>query len=283
MNKKRWIKEWLLISVAMVIISVAVYFFLLPSEIIVGSISGLAMVLAKLFPMTISSLTFLMNVVLLVIGFLLVGKEFGIKTVYTSLLLPFFIFLFETLFPLKGSLTGSQIYDLITYILLLALGQAVLFNVNASSGGLDIVAKIIHKYWNMDIGQACSVAGMISAATSILAYDIGTLIVSLLATYANGQAVDYFIDGFHRKKRICILCEEYETIQDYIMNTMKRGVTLYVAQGGYDKQVKMELVTIMDKQEYKQLLNYLHNENFKAFVSVSTVNEVIGTWNEEKS
>lgn len=277
--KKDQFKEFAYITFAMFLISVSVYYFLVPSGIVVGSISGLAMVLSQLLNASISTITFVLNIVLLVIGFLFIGKEFGAKTVYTSFLLPVFLWFFEKITPSIGSITGNTVFDLASYILIIALGQAMLFRVNASSGGLDIVAKLISKYTHMEIGKAVTLAGMVTAFTSIFVYDIGTLVVSVLGTYANGQAVDYFIDGFNKKKKICILSNDYEIIKEHILNNMKRGVTLYKAQGGYEKTERIELVTIMTVNEYRQLLNYLQTANIEAFVTVSTINEVIGTWN----
>lgn len=276
------IKTFLTITLAMFIISVAIYFFLIPSSIITGSITGLAMVLEKLTQLSISSLTFIINVILLIAGFILIGKDFGAKTVYASLLLPFFLAIFERIYPNNISLTQNSVYDMATYILILAFGQTILFRVNASSGGTDILAKIVNKYTHMDLGKACTVVGLLICTTSLLVYDIGALVIGALATLANGQAVDYFIDGFNKKKKICILSKEYEIIQDYIMNTLKRGVTLYRAEGGYDKIEHTELVTIMDTNEYKKLLFHLQEMNIEAFVTVYTVNEVIGTWNNKK-
>ncbi len=279
MGKNRVVKEGLLITFAMLIVSAAVYFFMVPSKIVVGSVSGLAMVLAELLHMQMSTITFILNVVLLLAGFIFIGKEFGAKTIYTSLLLPIFLWIFEHLVPVSESLTGNSVYDLVSYILIIALGQAILFNANASSGGLDVVAKIISKYTHADIGKAVTIGGLITAVTSIFVYDIGTLIVSVLGTYANGIAVDYFIDGFNKRKKICILSEKYEEIQKYIMQELGRGTTLYTARGGYDGKEKTELVAIMTPNEYKQLLNYLHQSEFQAFVTVYNVSQVIGKWN----
>ena len=279
MGKQGILKEGLLITVAMLIVSAAVYFFMVPSKIVVGSVSGLAMVLAELLHMQMSTITFILNVVLLIAGFIFIGKEFGAKTIYTSLLLPVFLWVFEQIVPVTESLTGNSVYDLVAYILIIALGQAILFNANASSGGLDVVAKIISKYTHAEIGKAVTVSGLVTAFTSIFVYDVGTLIVSILGTYANGIAVDYFIDGFNKRKKICILSDEYEEIQRYIMQELKRGVTIYKARGGYDGQEKTELVTIMTPNEYKQLLNYLHKAEFQAFMTVYNVSQVIGKWN----
>lgn len=274
--------EYFKITIAMFIISFSIYFFLIPSGIVVGSISGLAMVIHQMIPFSISAITFVLNIGLLVIGFIFIGKEFGTKTVYTSILLPVFLGIFEFLFPVVYSLTNNSVYDLISYTLIIAFGQAILFNVNASSGGLDIVGKIVSKYSHMDIGKALNICGAVTAMSSILVYDVGTLVVSLIGTYANGLAIDYFIGGFNKKKKICILSEDYELIKDYIINTMKRGATLYLAKGAFDQQERVELVTIMTTSEYKRLLDYLHKSNYKSFVTVSTVNEVIGTWNINK-
>ena len=213
------------------------------------------------------------------LGFLLIGKDFGAKTIYTSILLPIFLWIFERLIPVTESVTGNQVFDLVTYTLIVALGQAMLFHVNASSGGLDIVAKILNKFAHMELGKAVMLSGFVTAMTSILVYDVPTLIVSLLGTYANGMAVDYFIDGFNKRKRVCIISDDYKEIQNYIIHDLKRGATLYVAQGAYDEKHRTELVTILAQQEYRLLLNYLHTTKKDVFVTVSTVNEVIGQWN----
>ena len=263
----------------MFIISVAIYFFLIPSQVITGSVTGLAMVLAKITSLSISTLTFVINTLLLILGIVLIGKEFGAKTIYASLLLPLFLAVFERIYPNNISLTQNAVFDMATYILILAFGQTILFRVNASSGGTDIIAKIVNKYTHMDLGKACTLVGLLICTTSLIVYDIDALVVGALATLANGQAVDYF----NKKKKICILSKEYEVIQDYIMNTLKRGVTLYSAKGGYDKTEHTELVTIMATNEYKKLLYYLQESDIEAFVTVSTVNEVIGTWNTKKN
>ena len=277
--KKNLVYEYALISFATFVIAAAVYFFLIPSKVVIGSISGLAIVIAELVPLSISMITMILNVILLLIGFLLLGKEFGMKTVYTSLLMPIFIAVFEQFIPLNGSLTGSSIYDIAADILLVAFGQAILFNVNASSGGIDILAKILNKYCHIEIGKAVSTAGIVTAMTSILVYDIGTLIISILGTLANGQAVDYFTSGLNRKKKISIISDNYEKIEDYILHTMHRGVTRYQVIGSYNNETKVELVTIMDTNEYKKLLVFLHQYPEKVFVTVSNVSEILGEWN----
>lgn len=281
-SKKNSVREFFIITFGMMLVAAAVYFFMVPSNIVVGSISGLALVLSQLIGIQLSVITFILNAVLLVVGFIFIGKEFGAKTIYTSMLLPVFLWIYEMLFPVTKSVTGNPVFDLVTYILIVALGQAMLFHVNASSGGIDIVAKIISKFTHMEIGKAVTAAGMVTAMTSIFVYDFSTLVVSILGTYANGVAVDYFIDGFNKRKRVCILSDNFQEIQDYIMKELNRGVTLYEAQGAYDKKKRTELVTILTQQEYKLLLNYLHMTQTNIFVTVSTVNEVVGQWNGKR-
>ncbi len=279
MKKNNKVREYIMITIAMLIVSAAVYYFMISSGIVIGSVSGLALVLSHLFHIPVSLITFALNGVLLIIGFIFVGKDFGAKTVYTSMLLPVFLGIFEQISPNAGSATGNIVFDLMAYILVAGLGQALLFHVNASSGGLDVVAKIINKFTRMELGKAVTITGIATALTSVLAYDVPTLIISILGTYANGIAVDYFIDGFNKKKRVCILSDDYVVIQEYIMNELHRGVTKYEAQGAYGGKTHTELVTILSQQEYKQLLNYLHCNHTNIFVTVSTVNEVIGQWN----
>lgn len=281
MNWKKIIKEYATVTIGILIVAMAVFFFMLPSHVVVGSLTGFAMILANFIPAKLSVLIFIFNVILLIIGFVFVGKEFGGKTVYAAILLPTILGILEIVFPNNQSLTNDILIDTICYLLVVSVGMAMLFNVNASSGGLDIVAKIMNKYIHVELGKAISIAGMVIAFSTIFVYDTKTVILSLLATYANGIILDNFIDGYNRRKRVCILSSNHEQIQAFITNDLKRGVTLYQAIGGYKKEEKTEIVTILTRSEYAALLNYLHSIDQKAFVTVSTVNEVVGEWNKK--
>lgn len=279
MNK---IKEYVYITFAMGIVAVAVYFFLGPSQLAIGSVAGLAYVLSHFIGLPVSIITLSINVFLLVIGIVLIGKEFGAKTIYTTILISVYLAIFEKLFPNVQSLTQSGIYDALLYSIIVALGQAMLFKTNASSGGLDIVAKILNKYTPLDLGTSVTLAGMSVAASSLLVYDLGTMIISMFWTYANGLIIDSFIDGFNRKKRVCIISDDYDRIREYVLFNMKRGVSMVKVIGGYDQKEKMELQSIMTKYEYKRLLNFLEKEQIQAFITISTTNEVIGIWNQKR-
>ena len=282
MDKKKFIREYGIITLGIFISSMAVYFFMIPSNVIVGSLSGLVIVLANFIPLPISVMTFILNAALLIIGFIFIGKEFGAKTVYTSVMLPVFLFVFEKIVPNNKSLTGDILIDTICYVLVVSVGLAMLFNANASSGGLDIVAKIVNKYLHVEIGKAMTITGMCVAVSSILVYGTKEVILSILATYVNGIVIDNFIGGFNRRKRVCILSDHYEVVQKFITEELNRGVTLYTAMGGYNKTERIEVVTILTQNEYGKLLEYLHTVDMRAFVTVSTVNEVIGEWNIKK-
>ena len=282
MDKKKFLKEYALITVGVFIVALAVYFFLMPSNVVIGSLAGLIMVIAEFVPLKISLLTFIANAILLTIGFLLVGKEFGAKTVYCSLLMSVYLAIFEIIFPNFVSFTNDQFLDAIGYIVVVSLGLALLFNANASSGGLDIVAKLLNKFVHIEMGKAMSFAGMATAATAMLVYDSKSVFLSLLGTYVNGLVIDYFIDGFNKRRHVCILSKEHEKIQAYIVNELKEGVTLYKAIGGYSNDEKIERVTILDRVDYAKLLQYVHSVDEQAFMTVSTTNEVIGHWNIKK-
>ena len=268
-------KEFIVITFATLIVSAAVFFFLIPSQVSVGSISGLAMILGNIIPLHISIITFILNGLLLIIGFLLIGKEFGAKTVYTSLLLPLFLRIFEIWFPDFSSINGDPFLDMVCYIFVVSIGLAILFRENASSGGLDIVAKLLNKYFRMDMGKAMALPGMCVALSSILFYDKKLVVLSLLGTYLNGLVLDHFIFGLNLKKRVCIISEKEAEIRSFILNRLHSGATIYEGRGAYDGQPKTEIITIVAKNEYALLMSYLLKTDPSAFVTVYTVSEVI--------
>ena len=275
--EKYWkiIKEYAIITIATTIVAAAVFFFLVPSHVSVGSISGLAMVITNFIPLPVSALTMILNVGLLIIGFLLVGREFGVKTVYTSILLPAVMGILERVFPNLGSLMGDPFLDMICYVFFVSIGLAMLFNRNASSGGLDIVAKLMNKFLHMDLGNAMSVSGMLVALSSGLVYDAKIVILSVLGTYLNGIVLDHFIFGFDMKKRVCIVSQKEEIIRQFILHELRSGATLYEAFGAYNLEPRREIITIVDKNEYAKLMSFIEREDPEAFVTVYTVHKII--------
>ena len=269
------IKDFLIITFATLIVAAAVFFFMMPSTVTVGSISGLAIVLENFLPLKVSAITMILNVVLLILGFIFIGKEFGGKTIYTSILLPVFLGVFEYLFPENRSLTGDAFLDTVGYVFIVSIGLAILFNRNASSGGLDIVAKFLNKYLRMDLGKAMSLSGMCAALSSIFVSDSKIVVLRVLGTYINGIVLDHFIFGMNEKKRVCIISQKEKEIQDFILHSLRSGATIYQAIGAYDSEPHREIITIVNKSEYAQLMNFIGKTDKDAFVTVYTVNEVL--------
>lgn len=269
------VKDYLVITFGIFIAAVAVYFFLVPSGVTVGSASGFGVVLSYFIPLPLSVITFVINLVLLIIGFILIGKDFGIKTVYSSLSLSGFLAIFEILFPNQGPIMGDQFVDMICYLFVIAIGQAILFKCNASSGGLDIVGKIINKFFRIELGKAISMAGICVALMSAFTSDVKSVVLSLLGTYLSGIILDHFIFGFNIKKRVCIISKKENEIKDFILHQLHSGATIYEAIGAYDNSKRREIIAIVDKNEYSKLMNFISKTDPDAFLTVYNVNEVI--------
>ena len=263
-----------ILTIAIAIIAVAVYFFLVPSHTSISSMSGLGIVLSNFVPLPLSAITMILNVVLLIIGFFTCGKEFGLKTVYTSVMLPVFLGIFENIFPNTGSITNSQELDVLCYILVVSVGLSILFNRNASSGGLDSVAKIINKYFHMELGKAMSLSGMCVALSAALVYDKKTVVLSVLGTYFNGIILDHFIFDHNIKRRVCIITKKEEELRQFIVRDLHSGATIYEAIGAYNMEKRNEIITIVDKGEYQKLMKYINQEDPEAFITVYTVSDM---------
>lgn len=269
------VQELAVLAAATLITAAAVFFFLMPSHAAVSSVSGLAIVLSNFMPLNVSGITMGLYMILLIAGFLLCGHDFGFKTVYTSVLLPVFIGMFEIFLPDYTSLTGDAALDVVCYIFTVSIGLSILFNRNASSGGLDIIAKIMNRYLHMDLGKAMSLSGMVVALSSALVYDTKTVVLSVLGTYLNGMVLDHFIFGQKIKRRVCIISKNREEqIRDWILHTLKSGATIYQAQGAYDGVVRNEIITIVDKNEYQKLMQYVTKEDPEAFLTVYNVSDM---------
>ena len=268
------VRETAVMTIAVGIIAAAVYFFLIPSQTSISSISALAIIMAHYVPLHVSTITMILNVVLLVIGFLTCGTDFGAKTVYTSILLPVYLAVFEHVFPDFQSLTNSTELDVLCYILVVSVGLSILFNMNASSGGLDIVAKIMNKYLHIELGKAMSISGMCVALSSALIYDKKAVVLSVLGTYFNGIVLDHFIFGQNVKRRVCIITKYEEEVRQFILHELHSGATFYEAIGAYNMKKYREIITIVDKSEYQKLMNYIVQKDPDAFVTVYMVSDM---------
>lgn len=295
-TKKFWI-EWLIMTVGMMITAIAVYYFLVPSKLIIGTISGLSIVISgvseQLFgmPLPVSTVILVINVILLVLAYFLIGKEFGIKTVYTALILGPLMRILETYFPYERfiqagaavpSVMGDLWFDLCCFVLLLSAAQAVLFSINASTGGLDILAKIVNKYLHFDIGASVSVAGACICCTAFAINPFHMVVIGLIGTWVNGLVVDYFTANLNNRKRVCIVSKDYDTIRRYIIDELVRGCTLYEVIGGYTNEKSIELEALLTKDEFTKLMDYISKNEIQAFITAGNVSEVYGLWFKDK-
>ena len=274
MFTRKNIKEFIVITLGTLVVATAVFFFMLPSQVSVGSGAALAMIMSNFIPLPVSTITFLLNVVLLIIGFFLVGPEFGAKTIYCALLMPGYLAVYERLFPNFQSITQDPLLDVLCYTLVVGVGLAILFSANASSGGLDIVAKIMNKFLHIELGKAMSLSGMLVALASAFCYDSKTVVLSVLGTWFGGMVVDYFIFGMNIKRRVCIISPFADEIIHYILHELHSGASLNHTIGAYTQEVHTEIITIVDKMEYKALMDHVRKVDPKAFVTVLAVNEL---------
>lgn len=287
---KFW-KELLIMSLGMFIAAAAVYYFLVPSKIVVGSISGLSMVLtgvlAKLgVEVKVSLVIFIINALLLVLAYFLIGAEFGIKTVYTALILGPMMELWNAIYPVERfftepgqtSVMNDPWFDLICFVLVLSASQAVLFRINASTGGLDILAKIVNKYLHFDIGVSVSVAGAIICCTAFAINPFRLVIIGLIGTWINGLVVDHFTASLNKRKRVCVVSDQYDEVRSFIVNNLVRGCTLYPCKGGYSGEDKMEVQALLTQDEFSDLMKYISDNEISSFITAGNVSEVYGLW-----
>ncbi len=290
---KFW-KELLTITIAMSIAAAAVYYFLMPGKLVVGSISGLSIVISGIFEkfgmeVKVSTVIFIINAILLILAWFLIGKEFGIKTAYAALVLAPLIDMWEMICPYERllepgttSVMGDIWFDLICFILILSASQAILFRINASTGGLDILAKIVNKYLHFDIGMSVTIAGVVICCTAFAINPFRLVVIGLIGTWMNGLIVDYFMMSLNKRKRVCIISEDYERIRDYIINTIVRGCSLYEVTGGYSGNKTMEIQSLLTQDEFAKLMTWIRTNEIKAFITAGNVSEVYGIWSEHK-
>lgn len=271
------LKDFVIITFGAALAAAGIFFFMIPSNVSIGSGSALAMALSNYIPLPISVLSLAINVILLIIGFLTIGTEFGAKTVYASIVVPLCMRVLEILFPNFQSLTGDPLLDVICYVLVVGWAMAVLFSCNASSGGMDIVAKIIHKYCRIELGRAVSISGIAVALIASLCsknVDAKLVILSVVGTYFAGIMVDNFIFGMNIKRRVCIISPKLDEIVNFILYDLHSGASLNELTGAYDKVQRKEVITIVDKNEYRKLMAFVRKTDPKAFVTVYSVNEI---------
>ena len=290
---KFW-KELVLMTLGMAIAAAGVYYFMMPSKLVLGSISGLSIVISNLFGLAgitvkVSVVVTVINAILLIMAWFLIGKEFGAKTVYTALILGPLLEFWEKVMPYEKliepgltSVMGDPLLDLICFVLMVSISQTLLFHINASTGGLDILAKIVNKYLHFDIGVSVSVAGAIICCTAFAINPFRMVVTGLVGTWFNGLAIDHFTASINKRKRVCIISKEYERLRVYIIDTLHRGCSLYEVKGGYSGEINVEVQALLTQDEFSNLMNYIRTEKIDAFITAGNVSEIYGLWNNQK-
>lgn len=293
-NARKFLGELITMTLGMMVGAAAVYYFLVPSKLIIGSISGLSIVLTEILQgaginIGLSTMIFGINALLLILAWFLIGREFGAKTVYTALILGPLVSFWEKVLPLEKVMAPGDVFvmndpwlDLICFVLMLSVSQAILFRINASSGGLDIIAKIINKYLHFDIGMSVTVAGALICCSAFAINPFRMVVIGLIGTWINGLAVDYFTASLNRRKRVCMITDRYEEVRRYIIEELQRGCSLYPVRGGYSGEDHTEVVSLLTQTEFASLLAFLKNNEIKAFITSGNVSEIYGEWNEKK-
>lgn len=326
---KFW-RELLMMTVGMMLGAAAVYFFLMPSHLVVGSISGLSIVINTALGGDADTLSYWVmgiNAFLLVLAFILIGNEFGAKTVYTAMILGPLIQLWDRIYPytllthkvidapevlaqlqagetvldpngnpyllsrsgevmervrdtvMSGGLgMGDVWFDLVCFVLLLSACQAVMFRINASTGGLDILGKILNKYLHMDIGTSVAVAGAVICCSAFLINDFRMVMIGLIGTWINGLVIDFFTAALNKRKRVCIVTDEPERLRAYIVDTLVRGCSLYKVQGGYSGEEHIEIQTLLTQDEFAAVMAFIRSNSIHAFITAGNCSEVYGLW-----
>lgn len=291
---KFW-NELVIMTFGMMIAAAAVYYFLVPSKLIIGSISGLSIVVSGIFQnffgieLKISFVVIIINAILLIMAWIFIGEEFGAKTVYTALLLGPLMELWALIMPYESlidtgqtSVMGDIWFDLCCFVLLLSISQAILFNINASTGGLDILAKIVNKYLHFDIGASVAVAGACICCTAFAINPFKMVVIGLIGTWINGLVVDYFTASLNKRKRVCIVSDDYDKIRKFIIEKLGRGCSLYDMRGGYAQDKHVEIEALLTQNEFSSVMEFIKDEGLRSFITASNVSEIYGLWLKPK-
>lgn len=273
---RRITEEYIVLTVATLILVVGVYVFKFPNNFSFGGVTGIAVVLSAVMPATPADMTFLINMALLVFGFIFLGKGFGIKTVYVSVLMSLGLSLAEKWFPMSAPLTTEPVLELIYAIVLPAASSAILFNIGASGGGTDIIAMILKKYTRLNIGAALFFVDLFIVLASCFVFDAETGLFSLCGLLAKSLVVDNVIESINMCKYFTIICNDPEPICDFITKKLNRSATVYYAEGAYQHNRKSVIMSVMKRSQAVELRNFIHQTQPSAFITITNSSEIIG-------
>lgn len=273
---KSQLKNFVLLTLSTLVMAVGIYFFKFANNFTFGGITGLAVLVARLCPISAGDFSFIANMILLLIGFIILGKKFAAKTAYSSILLSVTLSALERIYPMSHPLTDQPILELAFAIALPSIGSAVLFNIGASSGGTDIVAMIMKKYTSMDIGKALLATDFIVTLAGCFAFDIETGLYSFLGLALRSFMIDGFIESLNLSKYFNVVCSNPKPICDFIRDDLNRSATIVLAQGAFSGEDKYILLTALNRMEAIKLRNFIKENSPDAFLLISNTSEIIG-------
>ena len=274
---KKDLIDYTIISIGVFIIALATHIFFIPNNFVVGGISGLAIVINALLPQfEIGLIMVFLNIILFTVGFITIGPHFGARTIYASFLLSGFVWLLDAGFPIDGPLIEDRFVQLLLAILITAFGMAIVFRHNASTGGTDITAKILNKYFQVELGKAVLLSDIIVTLVAFYAFDLSVVFYGLVGIFLNGIIIDIILNKFKERKEIRIITDEHEKVKDYIIYTLEKGATIVLGLGGYSNEQKIIITTILNQREYLRLKKFMVDENIEAFVTVSSISRTFG-------
>ena len=273
---KSKLKNFSLLTISTLIMAVGIYFFKFTNNFTFGGITGIAVLVAKFFPISASDFSFVVNILLLIIGWIVLGKSFAEKTAYSTILLSVSLSLLERIYPMSHPLTNEPLLELIFAILLPALGSAILFNIGASSGGTDVIAMILKKYTSVDIGKGLMISDLIFTLAGFLVFNVKTGLYSLFGLIMRSALIDNFIESFNRSKYFHVVTSNATCICDFIQNDLQRGATIVNATGAFTGDDKYIILTVLSPSQAVKLRNFIKEHDPKAFLLVSNISEIIG-------
>ena len=273
---KSKLSNFSLLTISTLIMAVGIYFFKFTNNFTFGGITGIAVLVAKFLPISASDFSFVVNILLLIIGWIVLGKSFAEKTAYSTILLSVSLSLLERIYPMSHPLTNEPLLELIFAILLPALGSAILFNIGASSGGTDVIAMILKKYTSVDIGKGLMISDLIFTLAGFLVFNVKTGLYSLFGLIMRSALIDNFIESFNRSKYFHVVTSNATCICDFIQNDLQRGATIVNATGAFTGDDKYIILTVLSPSQAVKLRNFIKEHDPKAFLLVSNTSEIIG-------
>ncbi len=274
---KNNIKEFIFINIGLALVAAGIYYFLIPNNLAAGGVSGLSMIINHFVPqIPVGLLMLIMNLILFVMGIIFIGSSFGIKTIYSSFSLSGMIWILESFLPIKASLTGDIFLELIFGILIAGAGMAIVFLNNASTGGTDIIAKILNKYYHINIGRGVLISDFLITLAAAFAFGIKIGLYALLGVIINGFVIDFVIEGIETNKQVTIVTTKVDIINAFIISNLGRGATVYLAKGAYTNEQKEIITTVVDRKEFIKLRSFIKEVDQRAFVTVNNVHETLG-------